>query len=89
MLRSALARGDESATQHLARTDHHRRRARRRRRASPSRDRGELAIVALLTSLYPAATVVLARAFLAERWTGVQAAGLLTSVAAIILVTAS
>ncbi len=50
--------------------------------------RGELAIVAVLTSLYPAATVVLARAFLAERWTGVQAAGLLTSAAAIVLVSA-
>jgi drug/metabolite transporter (DMT)-like permease len=53
-----------------------------------STGRGELAIVAVLTSLYPAATVVLARAFLAERWTGVQAAGLLTAVAAMILVTA-
>ncbi|MGI8716010.1 MAG: EamA family transporter [Solirubrobacteraceae bacterium] len=50
--------------------------------------RGELAIVAVLTSLYPAATVVLARAFLAERWTSVQAAGLLTSASAIILVSA-
>jgi drug/metabolite transporter (DMT)-like permease len=50
--------------------------------------RGALAIVAVLTSLYPAATVVLARAFLAERWTRLQATGLLTSVAAIILVTA-
>lgn len=50
--------------------------------------RGALAIVAVLTSLYPAATVLLARAFLAERWTRVQATGLLTSVAAIILVTA-
>ncbi len=50
--------------------------------------RGELAIVAVLTSLYPAATVVLARAFLAERWTRVQATGLLASVAAIILVSA-
>lgn len=48
--------------------------------------RGELTIVAVLTSLYPAATVVLARAFLAERWTRIQAAGLLTSAAAIILV---
>jgi drug/metabolite transporter (DMT)-like permease len=48
--------------------------------------RGELAIVAVLTSLYPAATVVLARAFLAERWTPVQVTGLLTSAAAIILV---
>ncbi len=50
--------------------------------------KGELAIVAVATSLYPAATVVLARAFLAERWTRAQATGLLTSVAAIILVTA-
>ncbi|MEO8966843.1 MAG: DMT family transporter [Solirubrobacteraceae bacterium] len=50
--------------------------------------RGELAIVAVLTSLYPAATVVLARVFLAERWTGAQAAGLLTSATAIILVSA-
>lgn len=50
--------------------------------------RGELAIVAVLTSLYPAATVVLARSFLAERSTRVQAAGLLASVAAIILVSA-
>lgn len=47
---------------------------------------GELTIVAVLTSLYPAATVVLARAFLAEHWTRVQVAGLLTSAAAIILV---
>ncbi|MFZ0041249.1 MAG: DMT family transporter [Solirubrobacteraceae bacterium] len=48
--------------------------------------RGELAIVAVLTSLYPAATVILARAFLAEHWSRVQAVGLLTSVVAIILV---
>jgi len=48
--------------------------------------RGELAVVAVLTSLYPAATVVLARAFRAEHWTRIQAAGLLTSAAAIILV---
>jgi drug/metabolite transporter (DMT)-like permease len=49
---------------------------------------GELAIVAVLTSLYPAATVVLARCFLAERWTRIQVTGLLTALAAIILVTA-
>ena len=48
--------------------------------------RGELAIIAVLTSLYPAATVLLARAFLSERWTRIQAGGLLTSLAAIILV---
>ncbi len=51
--------------------------------------RGALPIVAVLTSLYPAATVLLARALLAERWTRAQATGLLTSLAAIILVSAS
>jgi drug/metabolite transporter (DMT)-like permease len=50
--------------------------------------RGELAVVAVITSLYPAATVLLARAFLAERWTRVQAGGLIMSVAAIVLVSA-
>jgi drug/metabolite transporter (DMT)-like permease len=49
---------------------------------------GQLAIVAVLTALYPAVTVLLARAFLAERWTRLQALGLLTAAAAIILVTA-
>jgi drug/metabolite transporter (DMT)-like permease len=49
---------------------------------------GELAIVAVLTALYPAVTVLLARALLAEHWTRIQAAGLLTSAAAIVLVTA-
>lgn len=51
-------------------------------------DRGELSIVAVLTSLYPAATVLLARAFLGERWSALQSAGLLVSVAAIGLVSA-
>jgi drug/metabolite transporter (DMT)-like permease len=37
---------------------------------------GDLAIVAVITALYPAATVVLARAFLAERIGTVQIAGL-------------
>ncbi|MFN8112791.1 MAG: EamA family transporter [Solirubrobacterales bacterium] len=37
---------------------------------------GELAIVAVITALYPAATVVLARAFLSERISGIQLAGL-------------
>jgi uncharacterized membrane protein len=50
--------------------------------------RGQLAIIAVLTSLYPAATVVLARAVLSERWTRIQATGLLTSFAAIVLVSA-
>jgi len=48
--------------------------------------RGELAIIAIVSSLYPAATVVLARACLSERWTRTQATGLLTSLAAIVLV---
>jgi drug/metabolite transporter (DMT)-like permease len=50
--------------------------------------RGQLAIIAVVTSLYPAATVVLARAVLSERWTRTQATGLLTSFAAIVLVSA-
>jgi drug/metabolite transporter (DMT)-like permease len=50
--------------------------------------RGQLAIIAVLTSLYPAATVVLARAVLSERWTRIQATGLVTSFAAIVLVSA-
>ncbi len=48
--------------------------------------RGQLAVVAVLTSLYPAVTVVLARAFLAERWTRLQAIGLLTAAASVALV---
>jgi drug/metabolite transporter (DMT)-like permease len=51
-------------------------------------DRGQLSIVAVLTSLYPAATVVLARVFLDERWSALQSAGLLVSVAAIVLISA-
>jgi drug/metabolite transporter (DMT)-like permease len=50
--------------------------------------RGQLAIIAVVTSLYPAATVVLARAVLSERWSRIQATGLLTSFAAIVLVSA-
>ena len=37
---------------------------------------GELAVVAVITALYPAATVLLARAFLAERIGATQFAGL-------------
>jgi drug/metabolite transporter (DMT)-like permease len=48
--------------------------------------RGQLAIVAVLTALYPAVTVLMARVFLAERWTRLQAAGLLTAAAAIALI---
>ena len=47
---------------------------------------GELAIIAVLTSLYPAATVVLARIFLSEHWTRLQIAGMCASVVAVVLV---
>jgi drug/metabolite transporter (DMT)-like permease len=49
---------------------------------------GQLAIVAVLTALYPVVTVLLARVLLAERWTRLQATGLVTAAAAIVLVTA-
>jgi uncharacterized membrane protein len=48
--------------------------------------RGQLAIVAVLSSFYPAITILLARALLAERWTREQAAGLLIAAAAVVLV---
>jgi drug/metabolite transporter (DMT)-like permease len=49
---------------------------------------GQLAIVAVLTALYPAVTVIMARVFLSERWTRLQSGGLLTAAVAIVLVTA-
>ncbi len=49
---------------------------------------GQLAEVAVLTALYPAVTVLLARLFLAEHWTRWQAVGLLTAGVAIALVSA-
>ncbi|HET7488398.1 MAG TPA: EamA family transporter [Acidimicrobiales bacterium] len=48
--------------------------------------RGLLSIVALLTSLYPAVTVVLARAVLGERLTRVQTAGLVAAVTAVAVI---
>lgn len=48
---------------------------------------GQLAIVAVLTALYPAVTVLMARVFLSEHWTWLQATGLLVAAAAIVLVT--
>ena len=47
---------------------------------------GQLAIVAVVTSLYPAFTVLLARVFLAEHWSRPQAIGLAVAAAAIVLV---
>jgi uncharacterized membrane protein len=47
---------------------------------------GELAIVAVLTSLYPGFTVILARLVLAERWTRLQVTGLLAALLAVVLV---
>jgi EamA domain-containing membrane protein RarD len=40
----------------------------------------------VLTSLYPAGTVVLARILLAERWTKMQATRLVISAGAVVLV---
>lgn len=47
---------------------------------------GELAVVAVLTALYPAMTVILARARLAERWSRPQMIGLISAALAVILV---
>ncbi|HTX32762.1 MAG TPA: DMT family transporter [Solirubrobacteraceae bacterium] len=47
---------------------------------------GELAIVAVLSALYPAITVLLARAVLSERWSASQTVGLVAAVLAVILV---
>ncbi|MFN2593919.1 MAG: EamA family transporter [Actinomycetota bacterium] len=47
--------------------------------------RGLLSIVAVLTSLYPASTVILARIVLKERFSKVQVTGLLCAVAGIVL----
>ncbi|MHB8393515.1 MAG: EamA family transporter [Candidatus Dormibacteria bacterium] len=50
--------------------------------------RGQLAMVAVITSLYPGVTIVLARLLLSERWTRVQAVGLVGAVAAIAMISA-
>jgi drug/metabolite transporter (DMT)-like permease len=50
---------------------------------------GELAIVAVFASLYPAFTVLLARGFLRERWSRTQGTGLLIAAASVILVSVS
>jgi drug/metabolite transporter (DMT)-like permease len=46
---------------------------------------GELAVVAVITALYPAATLVLARSVLGERVSGAQAAGLGVAAGAVVL----
>lgn len=48
--------------------------------------RGRLPLVAVLTALYPAVTVILARLMLAERWTRSQVAGLVAAAAAVGLI---
>jgi drug/metabolite transporter (DMT)-like permease len=49
---------------------------------------GQLAVVAVLTALYPAVTIVLARGLLGERWTRRQAAGLIAAGIAVGLISA-
>ncbi len=47
---------------------------------------GELAVVAVLTALYPGFTVILARIVLGERWSTAQKVGLVTALVATLLV---
>lgn len=48
--------------------------------------RGDLSVVAVLTSLYPAITILLARLVLHERWARLQIAGLGVSAVAVVLI---
>jgi uncharacterized membrane protein len=48
--------------------------------------KGDLSLVAVLTALYPAVTIVLARLFLSERWSRAQGLGLLAAAASIVLI---
>jgi drug/metabolite transporter (DMT)-like permease len=48
---------------------------------------GQLAITGVLASLYPVSTVVLAQVVLRERLVGAQVAGLMSAVAAVVLIT--
>ena len=50
--------------------------------------RGLLTVVATLSSLYPATTLILARVVLRERVNAVQSLGLLVAVAAVVLISA-
>jgi uncharacterized membrane protein len=47
---------------------------------------GELAVVAVLTALYPAMTIVLARLVLGERWNRAQGAGLVAAAVSVALI---
>jgi uncharacterized membrane protein len=47
---------------------------------------GQLAVVAVLSALYPAMTVIMARLFLSEHWTRPQVTGFVVTIVAIILV---
>lgn len=51
-----------------------------------STGKGELAIVAVLSAMYPAVTVLLARLLLKERWSRLQVLGLLLAGVAVVLV---
>jgi drug/metabolite transporter (DMT)-like permease len=50
---------------------------------------GPLGVVVTLVSLYPASTVVMARAFLGERFSTVQGLGIVCALAAVVLIVAS
>lgn len=50
---------------------------------------GQLSVVAVVTALYPAVTIVLARALLDERWARVQAVGLVLATLAVGLISIS
>lgn len=50
---------------------------------------GRLSIAAVLTSLYPAVTILLARVILGERWTALQSTGLIAAAAAVVLISAN
>jgi uncharacterized membrane protein len=47
---------------------------------------GDLSLVAVLTALYPAVTILLARIVLGERWERVQGAGLVAAAASVVLI---
>jgi uncharacterized membrane protein len=48
--------------------------------------KGDLSLVAVLTALYPAVTIVLARVVLSERWSRPQGLGLLAAAASVVLI---